>query len=525
MVRRIPLYQNTMRELSSLPSNVQVQLQLRKRLKFLSRSSLSLVTYCHASMLIVIFLFLLPAAFLFRKFVWHHKDFDDVQDMKLLEQEDALYLEQRRNKSVPHFAHPLARFNLTEINESRNYWDFLYGEIVRKPGGVVLTKYKTRLLRALLKKAQYQLVRKFTPALGVSCNYFNDIGNATSPNAFECISTSHKCPDGGFSLHNSFTPREGSAITWGDVVIVMLLSAGRESFIQAAAQTWIPRLREEATLFLIRDIGQPAIPESLRLRPNTYIYDFKGNSGLDNLDFKSFYAWNIAHSIFSAKGKKYFLKLDDDAFLVGHNLIRFLNRVEQTFSGAEDALYFGHPFCGHGDLKALGNGTWCYAGGGAYGLSIEALAIFVNQVRGGCSYFYDYIAKAPSGMPENDNYGGHYEDVMVGKCLRQAKNRYQRRGTSLLACGSFIPYAPLHYYEKFGRNKEAMYSKLQGDFITIHNLDPSAIHFLDHLLYEYPLGGDIGPFSPENEHVQELIDSCHMDGKKMKCDVSLSQPM
>ena len=509
-----------LRRPSSLPLNVQVKHTVRRQIKFLSRSSTRQQFFRSAPFVLLVILLIAAAVFYVKTRPPHYEDFDDVADMKLLEQEDALYLEQRRNESESHFVDPLSKYNITEVKESRRNWDFIYGELVRKYPPVTLTKYKTRLLRELLKSAQYKMVSKFSPAIDVSCNYLNDLGTASSPHAFTCTPTSHQCPDGKFSLRKAFAAREGSSITWDEVVIVMMISEGREDFIRAAAETWIPRLRKEATLFLFRDRQLPELPRSILHRPNTYIYAYMEDVGLENLDYKALDAWATVHSLFGRAGKKYFLKIDDDAFLVGHNLIRFLNKVEHMFSGTEEALYFGHPFCGHGDLKAMGYEKWCYAGGGAYGLSIEALTIFLKQVKGGCVYFYDYIMKAPDKRPENDRYGGHYEDVMVGRCMRQAKDRFQRRGTSLLACGSFVPYAPLHYYEAFGRSKDAMSRKLDGDLITIHNLEPSAIRFLDHLLYEYPLGGKVGPFSPESEHLQELIDLCHMEGKKMRCDLS-----
>lgn len=445
--------------------------------------------------------------------------FDDVADMLLVEAEDKEYLERLRNSTLLDVSDPLRDYNKTDVKISRVEWDYLYGEIVRKPIRPVLTKYKTRLLRELYKRTQYVLSSKYRLARSVSCNYANNVNDESSPHPFTCTPTSHRCPDGSFLPASLFSPREGTSVTWEHVVIVLLISKGRDDFLRAAIDTWISRLQEEATLFFVRDVGV-SLPEELTKRPNTFIYDYTEETGMQTLDLKALIGWKEVHRFFAFKGKKYFLKVDDDTFLMGHNLIRFLNKMEYFSSGMEEALYFGHPFCGHGDLKALNYETWCYAGGGAYGLSYEALTIFLQQVKDGCAYFYDYILKAPNLLPEEDRYGGRYEDIMVGRCLRQARTRLQDRGTSLLACGSFFPYAPLHYYEAFGNSTEAMSKKLDGDPITIHNLEPSAIRFLDHLMYEYPLGGDVKPFSPENEHVQELIDHCHMNGKKMSCDTS-----
>lgn len=446
--------------------------------------------------------------------------FDDVADMRIVAEEDDAFVLRRQNETAELVGDPFRNLNATDIRESRLAWDYIYGEIVRKPVQPVLTKYKTRLLRELLKRTHYVLARKLAPAMDVSCNYLNDIDDQDSLHSFTCSGTSHRCPDGSFSPHDAFAPKEGSSITWSSVVIMLVVSAGREPFLRAAAETWISRLHPDATLFFARDDSEPEFPESILHRPNTVIYNYGGPVGMDSLDLKAFQALSKAYEMFALKGKKYFVKIDDDSFLFGHNLIRFLNKVEHWFSGREQAIYFGHPFCGHGDLEALNYEKWCYAGGGAYGLSVEALQILITQIKGGCEYFYGYVAKAPDMHPANDRYGGRYEDIMVGRCLRQARTRSQLRGTSLLACGSFFPYAPLHYYKSFGNSKEAMCKKLQGDVITIHNLEPSAIRYLDHMVFEYPLGGEFTPFAPENERVQELIDICSMAGKKMSCDLS-----
>lgn len=446
--------------------------------------------------------------------------FDDEADMNFLAKQDASYVLQKLNESEGNFADPLRLFNATDVREQRIAWDHVYGMISRKPNPPVLTKYKKRLLRELLGKTHYTVMNKFSPSLDVSCNYMNAINDTGSLFSFHCSETSHRCPDGNFTLQSVFVPKEGSSVTWSDVVIVMMVSKGRDYYLEACADTWISRLHPDATLFFGQDGNDSSLPLSIINRENTHVYAYEGPRGLDSLDVKAFDIWSEVYRRFALKGKKYFLKIDDDTFLFGHNLVRFLNKIEHWMSGVEQSLYFGHPFCGHGDLEALGFATWCYAGGGAYGLSIEALHNLLTQIRGGCAYFYDYVANAPGLRPANDKYSGRYEDVMVGRCLRQARTREQFRGTSLLACGSFFPYPPLHYYEQFGKSKNAMSKKLEGEPITIHNLEPSAIRYLDHLVFEYPLNGEVTPFSASNERLQELIDLCKMDGKKMSCDLS-----
>lgn len=449
----------------------------------------------------------------------HFSSFDDIEDMRLLAEEEAEFVRQKRNESSIALADPLRLYNATNIIESRKKFDYIYGEITRSPNPLIFTKYKKRLLRELFARTHYKRVNKYSATVDVSCNYLNDLSDEKSLHTFKCSDTSHRCLDGRFSLQSTFDPAEGTSVTWKEIVIVLLVSAEREPFLEAAAETWISRLHAEATLFFAKDGQEPSLPLSIVNRPNTNVYSYPGLVGLQYLDVKALETWNKVYEKFALSGKKYFLKIDDDSFLFGHNFIRFLNKVEHWFSGREQALYFGHPFCGHGDLAALGYEKWCYAGGGAYGLSIEALQIMLTQIKDGCDYFYDYVIKG-DGRPVEDGYGGRYEDVMIGRCLRQARTRTQVRGTSLLACGSFFPYAPLHYYEKFGQSKETMCKKLNGDPITIHNLEPSAIRYMDHIAFEYPLGGDASPFSPNNERMDELIKVCRMNKKKMFCDLS-----
>lgn len=446
--------------------------------------------------------------------------FDDVADIALVAAEERAVVERRANETSSHFADPLRLANVSTVREARVAWDYIFGELIRKPVMPVLTKYKKRLLKELYAKTFYSRVNKLSSGRDVSCNYVNNVHlqDALGLTDFECADTSHRCPDGRFDVTPAFMPIEGSWVTWRDVVLVLMVGAGREEFVNAAAETWMARLHPDATIYIARDNGLPSLPQSLLDRDNVVVWEYMGPVGFDKLDLKAFLVWQHAYQKFVSHGKKYFLKIDDDSFLVGHNLIRFLIKVDRWFSGREEALYFGHPFCGHGDLEALGYATYCYAGGGAYGLSIEAIQILIQQIKGGCAYFYDYVAKSPTWRPVDDKYGGRYEDVMVGRCLRQAKTRHKQNGTSLLACGSFFPYAPLHYYDQFGRSPERMYNKLGNNIITLHNLEPSAIRYLDHFIFEYPIGGGIEPFSPENSRLSELLEVCHLRGKKMYCD-------
>lgn len=504
--------------LSNPPSSIRVPNLVRRRFRPLLKPSHPLHNVLRPFILLVA---LVPLYFLIIHIHRHRpSSFDDISDMLAVVDRDHHFLIDLHNRSSSSSLHSS---NLL-ISQSRIAFHRILSSLTHRPVRPTLTKYKKRLLMQLVQNASLQLSPALLPTLHVTCNYVNHaplptLNTSTQP-SFSCMHTSHRCPDGSFSPTFAFSPKEGPSVTWADVVIIMLVSEGRNNHLQAVAETWLVKLPPEAHIVLVRDGPYPPIPSIIMARPNTQIFEYNGATGMHQLDMKAARAWAFVYTHFLPLGKKYFIKVDDDTFLFSHNLMRFLNHLEQRFSPYEHALYFGHPFCGHGNLHALNYSHYCYAGGGAYGLSLEALYILLRQLEGGCAYFYDYVAKAPNMRPENDQYGGRYEDVMIGRCLRQARTRSQQTGVSLLACGSFIPYAPLHYYQRFGRTKKALANKLDGDAITVHNLDPSAMYFLDRFISEYPLNGDIGPFSLKNERLQLLIDKCSMNGKKMHCDLS-----
>lgn len=462
---------------------------------------------------------------LFRALLHHfvsHEPFDDITDMALYNQKRTDALADWLNRSAEEVIHPsdpTRAFNMSQVLAARKQWDWIYRMITSREHPPVLTKYKKRILRELFLATRYVSTPKVSLGIHKSCNYLNtlpdDQGELTS---FTCAPTSHKCPDEEYAKATGFTPMEGNGVSWDEVVLVLVVGAGRDDFLHAITETWLARLDPSATVVIARDMYEPRIPQALLDRPNVEVLNYAGPTGLGSLDTKAFTTWKQVHQLYEKSNKKYFLKVDDDSYLVAHNLLRFLIKLDRWFASKQEPIYFGHPFCGHGDLAALGYATWCYAGGGAYGLNLEALGMLVRQITGGCVYWYDYVGRARNFRPVDDAYGGRYEDVMVGRCLRQAKNRAQRNGTSLLACGSFFPYAPLHYYETFGRDLKAMTKKLGDSYITLHNLMPSAMRYLDEFLNEYPIGG-IAPFSLENPRLEnELLRICRLEGKKMQCN-------
>lgn len=450
--------------------------------------------------------------------------FDDEADMALFEsrRRDALaaWINQSRSRDNRlHPSDPSLSYNQTEHIAARIQWNYVYRELTRRSIPVTLTKYQKRKVREMYDATRYFPAPKLKLHQDTSCNYLDDIKAEDPLVSFSCAPTSHKCPDGGFAEMTGFVPAEGFGASWKDVVIVMMVGEGREEYLQALADTWVSKLDPAATVVLACDDGLPVVPQAFKDRPNVIEFRYAGPSGLDNLDMKAITTWKYVWERFEKSDKKYFLKIDDDTYLVAHNLMRFLNKLDRMFVVHDEPLYFGHPFCGHGDLEALDYARYCYAGGGAYGLNLEALGMMVQQILEGCSYFMKYVRKAPHYHPVDDAYGGRYEDVMVGRCLREAIGYDGRNGTSLLACGSFFPYSPLRYYESFGRDLSAMTKKLGDSYITLHNIMPSAMRYLDEFLFDFPIGGT-APFSLENPRLsEEMLRICRLEGKKMYCDL------
>lgn len=454
--------------------------------------------------------------------------FDDEADMDLFESRRSValiaWMNHSRSMDVRlHPSDPSLSYNQTEHRSARKQWNYVFRELTRRSITPTLTKYQKRKVREMYYATRLVPAPKLKANQHTSCNYMDDIKASDPLSEFSCAPTSHKCPDGGFTPMGGFVPAEGFGVSWEDVVIVMMVGEGREEYLQALADTWVSKLHPAATLVLACDNGLPIVPEALRERPNVIEFHYAGPSGLDNLDMKAITTWKYVWERFEKSNKKYFLKIDDDTYLVAHNLMRFLTKLDRMFVAHDEPLYFGHPFCGHGDLAALDYARWCYAGGGAYGLNLEALGMMVQQILDGCSYFTDYVKKAPNNHPEDDAYGGRYEDVMVGRCLREAAVYGGTNGTSLLACGSFFPYSPLRYYESFDNNLSAMTRKLGDSYITLHNIMPSAMRYLDDFLFDFPIGGT-APFSLENPRLtEELLRICRLEGKKMYCDMDAAK--
>ena len=132
------------------------------------------------------------------------------------------------------------------------------------------------------------------------------------------------------------------------------------------------------------------------------MYAYDGPQGVDQLDAKVRMSWFFIFGKYERSPKKYFLKVSDDSYVVGHNLMMSLMKLDRWFSSIEKPFSFGYPFRGHGDLIALAYARWCYAGGGAYGLHVEALKIPVRQSKEGCAYFYDYIVESTDRRPGDD---------------------------------------------------------------------------------------------------------------------------
>ncbi|ESO90966.1 hypothetical protein LOTGIDRAFT_191447 [Lottia gigantea] len=169
----------------------------------------------------------------------------------------------------------------------------------------------------------------------------------------------------------------------------------------------------------------------------------------------------------------WFLKADDDTFIVVENLRKFVS----NFSSSEP-IYFGHNF-----MRYFKQGYM--SGGAGYVLSREALKRFVT------------IGLAAEGSPCKVHDVGN-EDVLVGSCLERLKvkavdtvdDKQRER---------FLPLDPVHYLLKMWPNWLLDFSKFRPKkgkeccaeyIISLHYVSPSKMYLYDYLIYGTKLASE-----------------------------------
>eukprot|EP00171_Calliarthron_tuberculosum_P015719 IDg15719t1 len=209
------------------------------------------------------------------KQLWpQHDTFDDIVDMMRFEQMRHIALNDYKNRSDGMHTSDITRtFNMTQVRMARAQWNYAYRELMHRAKTPVLTNEERQQLYWLLRIAKYTMKRSLKTTLHVTCNYINHVADDPADlSTFMCAPTSHRCPDGAFENTTGLTPAEGDHVSWDDVVIVIMLSANRSEYTSAITETWIRRLDLSATIVIVRDREEPALPEFLQNRPNVIIH-------------------------------------------------------------------------------------------------------------------------------------------------------------------------------------------------------------------------------------------------------------
>ena len=208
---------------------------------------------------------------------------------------------------------------------------------------------------------------------------------------------------------------------WRSVVFGMAVyqSDTEQRLLQAAADTWYPRLTPGADLVLMTDADDArnasaiapslwqAIDVSSNPSPRSTVYVYRcaecrgkrrscSNSAESSTckgvgegwlaRRKVLHLFLAIHRRFGANpAKQYFLKLDPDTVPVPHNVLRLLTELRGIF-GEEQPTYFGMAAC------RVASFALCHGAGGAmYGLSRAALGLLAKYITRQYPDFLDRV--------------------------------------------------------------------------------------------------------------------------------------
>lgn len=175
-----------------------------------------------------------------------------------------------------------------------------------------------------------------------------------------------------FRDENGFTYRTPETINWSNIVFYMIIhnDPSVDILINAHFTTWLKHIGDAELVFITdsddpRSLEQivPQVSEELDVKLSLYkspaIHEGK------HIRFKVMDAIRHVSEFYAEDdSKKYFFKMDSDTYVLGHNLLEYVNKLHNAAYGMP--IHFGRLMCGHQHM--------CHTGGAFYGMSKDGLA-------------------------------------------------------------------------------------------------------------------------------------------------------
>lgn len=303
-----------------------------------------------------------------------------------------------------------------------------------------------------------------------------------------------------------------NALDWNQVVVVLFTSIGREEFLKASSTTWLRRLLQcgDGLQLVIASAAGTRFPIEL-LQHKRVSMRLHRSYSYGELDERAFDAFRFAREKFPRT--KFFIKVDDDAILIGDWLLKFLRTINLATPHSIPML-FGTANCKQEHEQMSLNGfrnSGCHPQGGVYGLNLAAVEILSGAK---CKHWADLLEEQDKEGKDDDVSAGKLDERMMARCLNEAGN------VSITHCGSFFDQSPSHYAKNlFGYELDRFIGKTP---ISFHNLAPSAIRTIDNFLYdaeaECSPRTDLTFNSDGDMRARRFIAKCRKVRNRMECN-------
>lgn len=175
-----------------------------------------------------------------------------------------------------------------------------------------------------------------------------------------------------FRDKKGYTAKKPETIDWSNLVFYMIIhnDPSVDLLINAHFTTWLQHIGD-ADLVFITDLDDPRsleqiVPEiSQDLVVRLHLYKSPAINEGKHIRFKVMDAIrHVSETYAQDDSKKYFFKMDADAYVLGHNLLDYVNKLHNVAYGMP--IHFGKVMCGHEHM--------CHTGGAFYGMNKVGLA-------------------------------------------------------------------------------------------------------------------------------------------------------